>query len=106
MFELSRDSTGEWRSSGERPVYRITEVRGSRSLSPRDRRLVLSRDADGPAFEIDPRIFFPGREGGLSVVYGPCCVVLLHPVKQSGTLGKGIEAVILRWKDQAVPLEK
>jgi hypothetical protein len=99
MFEVARDSTGEWHSSGESPIKRVTEVQPSRSLSPGERRLVLSRGADGPAFEIDPTVLFPGEKSGLSVVYGPCCVVILRAMDQGTTDAKTVEAVILRWKD-------
>jgi hypothetical protein len=104
MFEVSRNSADEWRSSQEKPVQRVTEVERSRYLSPGERRLVLSRGADGPSFEIDPTALFPGENGGLSVVYGPCCVVILHAVDQGKTHGKTGEAVILRWKGSPVPV--
>lgn len=105
MFEVSHNNGGEWRSSPEKPIGRVPETRPSQSLGPRDRRLVLAKGADGPSFEIDPAALFPREQAGLSVVYGPCCVVILHPLPRDATQQRGVEAVILRWKNQATPIQ-
>lgn len=104
-FEVSHNKDGEWRSNQEKPIGRVPEPRPSQSLGPRDRRLVLAKGADGPSFEIDPAALFPREQAGLAVVYGPCCVVILHPLPQDATQQKGVEAVILRWKQQVTAIQ-